>query len=111
ARRVGEHDDVGPDHGEQPRAFADVRDLAAVAFFLALVGPARLAREQPREMDRDIGWRERDQFRFDVRIARWNEKAEACTPYGHGPPPSWYWMSRHWIMNLPAARLSKALIS
>src|SRR5262245_25122526 len=77
---VGEHDDVGFDHGEQLRAFADMRDLRAVALLLSVERARRSMRDHAREMNRNPLGRHCDHFRLNRRIPRGNEEAEPDVP-------------------------------
>src|SRR4029450_1521068 len=64
----------------QPRAFANVRDLRAVALLLPVERPRRPMRDHAREMNRNAFGRHCDHFRLDRRIPRWNEEAEPDAP-------------------------------
>ncbi len=84
---MGEDDYVGFHHREEGCTFVDVLDLASIALFLSMMGSGCSTGDEPREMYGDTWRRHSDQFRFDRRVAWWDEKAEACTPSFHDRTP------------------------
>jgi hypothetical protein len=65
------------------RAFVDVLDLAPLALFLSVVASGWATGDQSREMHGNARRCHGDEFRFDRRVARRDEEAQARTPSLH----------------------------